>query len=152
MPPLILLAWLILAAEPSPTLLASLERTICYGTCPAYRVSVFTDGRVEWEGHHFVKVHGPATKKVTRAQLAALERAFKDNNFLNLGDGFDCSEWTDHPSAQLSFSDGTTTKSINHYHGCRSKEGVDRLTALEKRFDEIVGTAQWIGRRDERRR
>ncbi len=147
MPALRLLTWVALAAEPKPTLLASLERTVCYGTCPAYEVRVFTDGRVEWVGRQFVKVVGPATRKLTPARLADLKRAFKDSNYLNLGEGFDCVERTDHPSAKTSFSDGAMTKSINHYHGCLSKQGVKELAALENTFDRIVDTARWIGPR-----
>jgi hypothetical protein len=149
---LMLLTWVTLAAEPSPTLLASLERTVCFGTCPAYRVRVFTDGRVEWVADRFVKVRGRATKTLTPAQLANLERLFKDINFLKLGDGFDCYERTDNSSAKTTFSDGSITKTINHYHGCQSKKGVEKLTALEKKFDEVVDTARWIGSGDERGR
>ena len=50
-------------AAPAPTpdyasLVITLERTACFGTCPIYKLTVYGDGRVEYEGERFVTVTG----------------------------------------------------------------------------------------------
>lgn len=36
----------------------TLERTVCFGVCPDYVVTVHGDGTVEYEGRNFVAVKG----------------------------------------------------------------------------------------------
>src|SRR3954471_8041193 len=57
-------------------LLASLERGVCYGTCPAYKLTVYRDGKVEYVGKNYVKKIGKAGGTLTDAQLAALDKLF----------------------------------------------------------------------------
>lgn len=132
-------------AVPSAPLLASLERTACYGVCPVYLVKVFTDGRVEWEGRKHVKVKGQQIAQLNSQGLAALKQAFADAGFLKLSGNFACLEATDHASAKVTFVDGENTVLIDHYDGCRSTPGVEVLTKLEQQFDVIVNTARWTG-------
>src|SRR5687768_7872674 len=53
------------AADQKPALQMSgsqplivLERGRCFGTCPAYRVTIFSDGNLIYEGFDFVKIKG----------------------------------------------------------------------------------------------
>ena len=124
--------------------LASLERTACYGRCPIYKVTVLRDGTVHWEGERFVKVTGKATARLPAAALAELAAAFKKAGYFALKDKYTSYDITDHPSANTSYDDGTHRKTIAHYHGDRSAPAV--LDVLEERIDEIVGTSKWIGR------
>lgn len=126
--------------------LATLERTACFGTCPVYRVTVYSDGRVEWEGREFVKVRGKAAGRLDAAGLRKLREAFAAARYFDLRGEFDCREVTDNPSANTSFSDGTRSRAIRHYYGCSSPAGAAALTTLESRIDEIVGSARWVGR------
>ncbi len=132
--------------------LATLERTACYGTCPIYKMTIFSNGRVEWQGEEFVKVKGKASATLSVAELSALKAAFRDAKYFDLGDGFDCYEVTDHPSANTSYDDGSRKKSIKHYHGCKSKPGIEALSALEAKIDQIVKSDRWVGASDERRK
>jgi hypothetical protein len=134
-----------------PNVLASLERTVCFGTCPAYSVVVYTDGRVVWTGHRFVKVKGGATETLSASELEALKAAFAEANYFDLNGNYACRGYTDAPSAVTTFNDGKRQKRIAHYYGCRSAKGVDALTNLESKFDEIVKTSQWVGTPDERK-
>jgi hypothetical protein len=141
-------------SAPAPergAVLATLERTVCFGTCPSYRVTVFSDGRVQWEGASFVKVKGKATAKLTPAELAALRDAFRDAKYFARQDA-DCYDVTDNPSANTSFDDGKQKKSIKHYYGCRSSKDAPALTALENKIDAILGTERWVGTEAERRK
>jgi len=42
------------------TLVIQFERSSCYGNCPAYRLTIHGDGRIEYNGIRFVKQIGPA--------------------------------------------------------------------------------------------
>lgn len=142
--------------QPAPAkwVLATIDRTPCYGSCPSYRVTVSSDGRVTWYGQSHVKTMGQATATLTGAQLKALRAAFEAAHYLDLTDDFACREVTDHPWVHTSFSDGKREKKIRHYHGCSSKPDrahLEALNTLEGEIDRIVGTARWIGTNEERR-
>src|SRR5919202_5807692 len=36
----------------------TLERTACFGTCPAYKVTIRSDGTIIYEGREFVQMKG----------------------------------------------------------------------------------------------
>jgi len=40
------------------TLVVRLQRTRCYGICPAYKLTIHGDGKVEYEGLKYVKETG----------------------------------------------------------------------------------------------
>src|SRR5690349_12845182 len=44
--------------HPSPSIVITLRRTMCLGTCPSYRVTLRGDGTVVYDGDGFVRVHG----------------------------------------------------------------------------------------------
>ena len=131
-------------------MLATLERTLCFGACPSYRIVVYADGRVEWEGRNWVKVLGPATWQLTAAEVDRLPAAFSEAGYLDLKGNYSCYDETDRPSVRTSYCDGARWNSIHHYLGCHSTAGVDILTKLEDRVDEIAKTAERIGTLKER--
>lgn len=132
--------------------------------CPAYRLRVSANGRVEYEGRQFVKVKGRRTKKLTAEQVKALRDEVSKARYFQLRDAYasasdGCpSTWTDNPSAITSVRSGGHTKSINHYYGCRAKGEKSllgdvypaQLTRFEMRIDEIVQTEEWVGRPEDR--
>jgi hypothetical protein len=132
--------------EPSSgaSVMLSLERTACFGRCPIYTVTVLRDGTVRWEGKQFVKVSGKATAKLSAATLAALADAFKRAGYFALADQYENHDMTDGPTAIMSYADGAKKKTIRHYHGDSSAP--QKLSQLESRIDELVGTVRWIGR------
>jgi hypothetical protein len=67
----------------------TLERSICFGRCPYYRVTIRGDGSVTYEGWKFVKVEGTHGKKIPAAKVQELVRAFTDIDFFNLKDVYD---------------------------------------------------------------
>src|ERR1051326_3105815 len=102
----ILLA-LLLSQPAAPVI--TLERTACYGTCAIYKVSIFEDGKVLFEGKEFVRVQGKAQGRISKTDLETLQREFKRIDFFKLGDRYEgennCPEsWTDQPSAIISFT------------------------------------------------
>jgi hypothetical protein len=129
----------------SATLVASLERGPCYGTCPIYKVSVFSDGTLKYEGIRFVKKTGAQTGKLKPGDLDQLVKAFRDARYFDLADAYDHADVTDHASVRTSFSDGGKTKSVHHYLGDHSAPA--ELAALELAFDQIVKIERFTGKR-----
>ena len=128
----------------------TLERTVCYGTCPAYTLSIFEDGKVVYEGKEFVKHKGRAEAQVSKEAVQELVREFDRINYFSLEDEYvddpkNCAEvWTDNPSATTSLNWKGKSKTILHYYGCRGSRVLDQLTALEAKIDEVVNSKRWI--------
>jgi hypothetical protein len=130
--------------------LITLERSVCFGTCPSYIVTLASDGKVTWEGRDYVKTTGPATAQIKPEDFNKLVEEFERIKFATLDDKYEtgtrgCPESaTDNPSAQTSIRINGKTKSVLHYYGCRDSEVLRRLTLLERKIDEVIGTERWI--------
>jgi len=134
---------------PQDTLI-TLERTVCYGMCPSYKVTISADGAILFEGRRFVKKVGTAESMISQEQLRGLIERFDKINFFGLrnryeepGDG--CEGFvTDNPSANTSIRINGKSKSVRHYYGCTGIEVLDELTKLEQAIDDAANTSQWI--------
>jgi hypothetical protein len=128
----------------------TLERTPCFGTCPSYKLTIYDDGKVEYEGREYVKRKGKAEGQITKAELEKLIHEFERIDYLNLADDYtlnskNCPQgWTDNPTAVTSLDWKGKKKTIRHYHGCRGLNVLDQLTALEDKIDQVVNTKRWI--------
>jgi hypothetical protein len=127
---------------PGTALLATLERTGCYGECPVYRLTVSTDGSVVYVGTRWVKVLGRRESKLSPAQLSELENAFERANFMSLRD-YDHVESTDDDWAHVSFQGGGRLKRVRHYHG--DNAAPPALSALEDEIDRVTDSGQFVG-------
>jgi uncharacterized protein DUF6438 len=130
--------------------LITLERTICYGMCPSYKLRISADGAVVFEGRRFVKTVGTAQSAISQDQLRELLAKFEKLDYFNLRNRYEgprdgCEGLvTDHPSALTSITTNGKTKSVRHYYGCRGVEVLDELTKLEQAIDDAVNSEQWI--------
>ena len=127
---------------PGKTLLATLERTGCYGECPIYRLTVSTDGNVVYVGTRWVKVLGRREYQLSPAQLSDLESAFERVNFMALRD-YDRVESTDDDWAHVSFQRGGKIKRVRHYHGDNAAPAA--LSALEDELDRVTDSGRFVG-------
>jgi len=64
------------------------QRTPCYGRCPSYTASVFTDGRVEYDGQRYVPLVGKHTLSLPPATVAELVAEGKKIGFAQLKDRY----------------------------------------------------------------
>ena len=128
----------------------TLERTACFGTCPMYKVAITSDGTVTFNGERFTKTTGMAKGKISPADFRQLVSEFEKINYFSLPDNYApgtpvCPQRiTDMPSANTSIRLKGKTKSVSHYYGCGNSEALAKLTALEKKIDEVAGTQMWI--------
>ncbi|MEO7997328.1 MAG: DUF6438 domain-containing protein [Gemmatimonadaceae bacterium] len=130
------------------SLVASLERGPCRGSCPDYRVEVYGDGRVRFFGKQHVGsigVHnGTTTLKEVRQlikQVAASEVASADTAYVMGSKG--CGQYyTDLPMSTLTVRVGEQLKTIQHDPGCRNAPAF--LKTLEAQVDSAARSAMWI--------
>ncbi|MFC1968631.1 DUF6438 domain-containing protein [Chloroflexota bacterium] len=120
----------------------TLERTECFGTCPVYRLTVYGDGTVIYEGIRFVKVQGTIQTAISEDKIKQLVSEFQRIDYFSLKDSYEERNATDMPSAFTSLTIDGDKKNVRHYHGDLSAP--KELTELENRIDEIVNSNQWI--------
>jgi hypothetical protein len=139
-------------------LVITLERTPCFGTCPAYTLKIFGDGTGIYEGKFSVQVTGIQNFTLYREQLDQLVKAFEAARYFSLKDDYTISV-TDMPSTMTSITFQGYSKAVGHYGPCLDHEAAIAfpegrgtnaapiaLCDLEDKIDEIVNTQQWIGK------
>ena len=130
------------------TVTVGLERTSCYGTCPAYTVTIHGDGRVEYAGKRNVKEQGTREGRIETAAIKTLMSEFARAKFLSLPEDYSetkcsCRRCTDMPTAVTELSVGGATHRVNHYYGCGCAPKA--LFELETAVDKTAGAEQWTG-------
>jgi hypothetical protein len=132
------------------TLVMTMSRSACFGTCPDYTVWLYEDGTLEYEGRRFVKVKGSRKKTLDSATVQRVRQALVDSGIQQLeADCCGCQEWTDNPTVVISMITDSQRKTVVHYHGCT--KAPDWLGKLEDRLDSLLGTDEFVGTREERR-
>ena len=123
-----------------------LQRTMCYGTCPVYSVTVDNEGNVNYHGEMFVYKSGEQHWKISKKKVEQLNNLIEDFGFKSFiyesGEEF----ITDQPSCitTVKYSDGQT-KEIDHDYGNILVD--DSLAAFEKKIDRIIGTKKYVNPR-----
>jgi len=138
------------AVEAAPDTLISLQRGACEARCAVYRVVIFADGTVIYEGQYFVRRAGVVRSGVSPEALVKLLKELESGGFFEMETNYGyggkdhCDKIDgDGPAAILSVSTGGRSKIILHNHRCVGT-AADRLTALEDMVDRAVGTSKWI--------
>lgn len=122
----------------------TIERGPCFGACPVYRLTVYGDGRVIYEGIRFVGVEGTRTATISEDKVRQLVTEFQKIDYFSMDDEYTHADATDMPSATTSITIAGQTKTVAHYHGDFSAP--EDLATLEDRIDEIVSTDRWVKR------
>jgi len=128
----------------------TLERTRCFGSCPAYRLSIARDGAVRFQslnpGDSTV-----ATDRIAAAGFDSLAREAERIGFRSFPDVIrDDDELcgpmaTDLPGARVTIQGSDGTKTVDDYHGCHGQnERLVRLRRFESRIDSVAGSSRWV--------
>jgi len=124
------------------TLLIQLDRTLCYGTCHDYVVSITGDGSVSFDGRHEVLVPGHHTAKISTETVDQLLDMFRAANFLSALPQYR-GNWTDNPTQTLTLRVNGQTKTVIDYVG--TDVGLPlAIRNLENAIDDTAGTERWI--------
>ena len=128
-----------------------LQRSLCFGECPAYRVAVARNRRIHFES----LTPGDSGRKA--ADSLATDEAFTTlaqhvftTGFVALPDSIETDErfggycFTDNPTAVVTVYFGARSKRVVDYLGCRW--GPAALRELEQRIDQVSGSQRWVRR------
>jgi hypothetical protein len=137
-------------SNPSPDTLIVLDRGACEHRCAVYRIVIFADGSLIYEGRYFVRHPGLVQSSITPEALAALIDDLDSGGFFQLENNYGYGN-KDHcesleplePAAMLSVSTNGRAKTVLHNHGCAGAAS-KHLTELEDKVDRAVGAAKWI--------
>jgi hypothetical protein len=128
-----------------------LQRHGCEDECPVYRVVIFDNGDVVWDGEARVRRLGVVLAHITRDQVRMILDAFNSLDYFSLDNiygagGKGCvstTRWLSMVATAL--SEGGRAKTLSHHSGC-SGEVSSRLSAVEDLIDQVVNTGRWIGK------
>ena len=154
-----LLAWTLqhdLAAQPkaeadlADDTLITLQRFACEDRCAVYRLVIFADGTVFYEGQHFVRRTGLIKSGIAKEPLAKMISDLDAGGFFQLDNDYglrntkQCDSLdSGGPLAILSVSNQGRSKTVVHHHRCTGTVS-GRVAALEDLVDRAVGTGKWI--------
>ena len=127
---------------PSEAASVTLRRTVCFGACPAYTVTLHTDGSATFDGDRFVAVVGHRDYRVDPAAVRKLVAEFKAAHFFELKDEYR-GNVTDLPTVRLTLTIGDKTKTVIDYAG--EMAGMPKVVRkLELAVDEVGQTEQFV--------
>ncbi len=116
----------------------TLERTVCFGSCPAYTVEISSDGSVVYEGKSSVVVSGRHTAAVAKEQAQEAIREFERIGFFELP-GFYKAYLSDGPSDIFTLKIGGRSKTVRN-----EGTGPRALSDLAARIDVLAGVERWV--------
>ena len=132
-------------SEDVPKLLAKIERSPCYGSCPVFSLAIYFDGTTVFHGARHTKVTGERVFALTDDQLSSVKAAFTKKGFLIMNNNCcDCYEITDASSTIISYQGNGPFKKIEHYHGCNNWWS-QKLSELEALVLEVTGVDKLVG-------
>ena len=135
--------------------MVSMERTTCFGMCPAYRVTLTTDGHVTFDGIAHVQTMGPVAAQATPARIKAVRAALNEADLRGLGDHYTTHEdgcsplMMDMNGVKITINDARGSKTVDFYYGCRgaiANQVRPRIDKLASTIDQQLDTARWIGK------
>jgi len=116
---------------------ASLKKTSCYGSCPVYEVTFYSNLEVEFVGEKNVDNVGKYTSRITQQQLKNIQDSFSKSNFFDFDEEY-TSAVSDLPTTFIYFSDGQKSMTVKDYTGAP-----ENLKSLEKLLEDYVNTLKW---------
>lgn len=135
---------------PAPDTLITLQRGACEKRCAVYRLVIFADGTVIYEGRYNVRRTGLIKSGIAPEALIKLVKDLDAAGFQDLetnygyGNRDQCVSWaSDGPAAIVSLASGGRSKTVLHHHRCISPTS-QRLTEMEDLIDQAAGVAKWV--------
>ena len=120
----------------------SLERTLCFGSCPADKVVLRSDGTATYTGKNYVERIGTYEGRMRQEDYAKLAELMEARKFFEM-QGRYLAAVTDHPSVITSATRGGKTKVVDNY----ADSGPIELWGIEKTIQGVVAGIKW--KRDE---
>lgn len=125
--------------ESTADAIITLDRTVCFGTCPDYSLTIHGNGTVFYVGRSFVEVTGAHSATIPPEDVRGLVESFYDVDYFSLRDEY-TSQVTDLPTVTTSISIDGRFKQVVDYYGAP-----ESLKQLEDRIDEVANSSIWVG-------
>jgi len=127
---------------PTPTdftdVVITMYRSVCYGACPVYSLTIHGNGTVVYEGEIYVNVTGIQTSEISQEKIQEIVDEFYRIDYLSLDDVYD-EPISDIPHTITSIRINGKYKSIYNRWGAPTE-----LDELENKIDEITNSKQWV--------
>lgn len=147
LPTVIVTAVMVAAADRAEISKITLERTTCYGTCPAYRLTLHADGTVDYEGKDYVRQKGRRAGRISLEAFQKIAKKVAKIRFFELSNEYYSQEingaamfLTDQPTTITTVTEGARVKKVENYFG-----GPKRLYELEQLIDQLTQSYRWVG-------
>ena len=122
---------------------ASIERTPCFGQCPTYNMTIYSDGFVEFHGVRFVDMIGDFTTQISDKKLEEFRKRAREIGYMELNDKYD-GMVTDLPSTTTTIVLDGKKKSVY-----RRYDYPKRILTFEQLFDDLLKSERWISSKGE---
>lgn len=120
-------------------LVASIEKTACYGKCPEFEAKVYSDGRVLFEGKQHSDKSGLFVAQVTEEWIADIRTYAISLGFFKMADQFpDKNAISDLPNTITFFRHKDVEKMITNNHNAPIE-----LTKIETFFLQKLDALEW---------
>ena len=113
------------------------EKTICFGTCPAYLFKAYPDGNVTYTGKDYVTLVGEYKAVISKEELANIKLLFDEANYFKFANVYSANI-TDLPTTYLYYDNGVENKKITDYHGAP-----ESLKKLEADVEAFINSINW---------
>ena len=107
-------------------------RSVCFGACPVYSLTIYGNGTVVYEGEMYVNVTGKQTSEISQEKIQEIVDEFYRIDYLSLDDVYD-EPISDIPHTITSIRINGKYKSIYNRAGAPKE-----LKELENKIDEII--------------
>lgn len=129
------------AAQNEGEVAITLERGVCMGTCPAYTLTIYTDGRVVFNGEHNTTVEGEQEIQIEPETVEQLVAGFEAAGFFEWEDEYTEMTVSDLPYVTTSVTRDGETKTVRRYTG--DSNAPLALPYLELWIDLATYSSQW---------
>lgn len=124
-----------------------LERESCFGTCPVYRLALFSDGRAAFTGVRHVTPVGTDSTRIPRSDVTSLRDEIAQTAFASLPERIEygtpsCGSYaTDLPTVVITAVLPSGRHRVRFDEGCRDVPPM--LSLLAARIDSTAGITRW---------
>ena len=119
------------------TVFATIHRGACYGSCPTYKMTIYSDRSVEYEGIRAVELIGKYTSTISQKEYDQFIETAEFIEYMNLEDVYD-GPITDIPGTRTSIVIEGVRKEVY-----RRYQYPKRILKFEELFDNMMKSAKW---------
>ncbi len=115
-----------------------MSKNPCFGKCPIYNMTIFTDGQVEFKGQRFTNKLGTYSKQISTEVVKSLVKELNEMDFLNMQNNYP-SKLPDLPKTNITYHpDSNTTKTVTG-----DNQRPEALLAFDKKLVDIAMSDGW---------